>query len=316
MRASSFLKLVEIQTKVASIIPFLIGTFYTIYHYNSFILKNFLFMFISLLCIDMATTAVNNYQDYKKANVKLGYGYESHNAIVRDKLSENSVKAVIFILLSIAIIFGFLLYLNTNIIVLIIGVISFIIGIIYSYGPVPISRTPLGELFSGITMGFLIPFLAIYVHVYDNGIIVLAMDGSFISVGINMLDLLYIILMSFPAVIGIGDIMLANNICDIEDDIKNNRHTLPIYIGKERALKVFNISYYLAYLALLVLIVIKVIPYISILALGTFILVKKHIRSFNEYQSKKDTFVLAVQNFVIMNIALAATLSLGIILKL
>jgi len=315
MTIRSFFKLVEIQTKAASIIPFLIGTFYAIYRYDSFILKNFLLMLVSLLCIDMATTAINNYQDYKKANVKYGYGYESHNAIVRYNLGERSVRATIFMLLAIAAAFGFLLYLNTNIIVLLIGGMSFIIGIAYSYGPVPISRTPFGEVFSGGVMGFFIPILAIYIHVLDRGIITLGISGGILNLGVNIAELLYIILLSLPSVIGIGDIMLANNICDIEDDIQNGRYTLPIYIGKEKALKVFKASYHFAYLTLLILIVLKAIPYFCILLLATYFLVSKHIKLFYDHQSKKDTFVLAVKNFIIINGALAIALGLGAVIS-
>ncbi|MDD2481121.1 MAG: 1,4-dihydroxy-2-naphthoate polyprenyltransferase [Lutispora sp.] len=314
MHINSFLKLVEIQTKVASIIPFLLGTFYTLYRFNTFNLKNFLLMLISLLCIDMATTAINNYQDYKKAIIKHGYGYESHNAIVRDKLSEKSVKIVVFILLSIATVFGFLLYLNTNIIVLLLGGLSFIIGILYSYGPIPISRTPFGEVFSGGFMGFFIPFIAVYIQVFDQGIITLGISEGVINIGFNLLELLYIVLISLPAVIGIGNIMLANNICDIDDDIQNNRYTLPIYIGKEKALKVFEISYYIGYLALLILIAWGVAPLICIITFGTYLILNRHIKLFYENQSKKETFVLAVKNFVIINTVLVISLALGVII--
>ncbi|MGE5633160.1 MAG: hypothetical protein ACM3TR_19000 [Caulobacteraceae bacterium] len=82
MTLVSFLKLVEIQTKVASVIPFLLGTFYALYRFNRFNLSNFIIMFVSLICFDMATTAINNYIDYKKAHKIHGYNYESHNAIV------------------------------------------------------------------------------------------------------------------------------------------------------------------------------------------------------------------------------------------
>ena len=45
MNIKSFLKLVEIQTKVASVIPFLLETFYALYRYDSFNTKNAIIMF-------------------------------------------------------------------------------------------------------------------------------------------------------------------------------------------------------------------------------------------------------------------------------
>lgn len=46
MNVSSFLKLVEIQTKVASVIPFLLGTFYILYRYDNFNVKNAIIIFL------------------------------------------------------------------------------------------------------------------------------------------------------------------------------------------------------------------------------------------------------------------------------
>ncbi|ODS50166.1 MAG: UbiA prenyltransferase, partial [Halanaerobium sp. 4-GBenrich] len=163
MTATAFLKLVEIQTKIASFTPFLMGNLYLLYHYSNFKITNFILMFISLLSVDMGTTAINNYQDYLKAEKKEGFNYEQHNAVVNYNLSQKTVKKTIFILFSLAVVTGLLLYLKTDVIVLFIGIISFIIGILYTSGPVPISRTPLGEVFSGFTMGFFITFLAVYI---------------------------------------------------------------------------------------------------------------------------------------------------------
>src|SRR5699024_10300254 len=132
-----------------------IGTLYTLYAYDEFNLINFLFMFLSLLSCEMATTVVNNYMDWKKAVKKSGFGYGQHNAIVRDNFSERTVLIFLAMLLILAVSFGLLLYVNTSILVLILGVFAFLIGIVYSYGPIPISRTPFGELFSGGVMGFI-----------------------------------------------------------------------------------------------------------------------------------------------------------------
>lgn len=315
MSFKSYLKLVEIQTKVASVIPFLLGSFYSLYRFNTFYLKNFLLMFLSLICFDMCTTAINNYMDYKNANRKHGFGYESHNAIVRDNIKESAVITTIFILLITAIVFGVLLFINTNYVVLILGVFSFIIGILYSFGPVPISRTPFGEVFSGSVMGFLIPFIAVYIHVFDQNILNIFIQGGMLKLEINVIEVVFILLISMPSIAGIANIMLANNICDIEDDIENIRYTLPIYIGKDNALKVFKALYYIGYLALIILLVTRVAPLVSALALTTIVIVNKNISIFYGKQTKKDTFVVCVKNFAIMNVALVVTIAIGVLLK-
>jgi 1,4-dihydroxy-2-naphthoate octaprenyltransferase len=315
MNFKSFFKLVEIQTKVASVIPFMLGTFYAIYRFDAFILKNFLIMAVSLLAIDMATTALNNYQDYKKAIKKEGYGYESHNAIVHYNLNEGSVKLVIIILLLIASTFGFWLFIETNIIVLLLGIVSFVLAVSYSFGPIPISRTPFGELFSGIFMGGIITFLAIYINIYQGNLLIISLTDYNLGIGLNIKELIFICLLSIPAISGIANIMLANNICDMTDDLANKRYTLPIYVGKEKALMIYKGLYYLGFVATTILIIIRVLPLISAISLLTIIPVQKNLNLFSNEQRKDKTFVTAVKNFVLVNVVIILTIISGIIIK-
>jgi 1,4-dihydroxy-2-naphthoate octaprenyltransferase len=272
-------------------------------------------MLVSLLTFDMVTTAINNYYDYKNAKKTYGYNYEKHNAIVRDNLKESTVITTIFILLSIAIVFGILLVFNTNIIVLLIGILSFSIGILYSFGPVPISRTPFGELFSGFFMGFIIVLLSVYIHVYDQNILSLVYENGFINININIKEIIYIFLISIPTMNGIANIMLANNICDIEDDIENRRYTLPIYIGKAKALKLFMFIYYIIYVDFIVLALLKEFSIVFLLSLITFIPVSKNIKIFLNRQSKKDTFVMSIKNFVLISLSFILTIAILIPFK-
>lgn len=301
MSLRSFFELVEIRTKLASIIPFMLGTVYALYHFQKFQGVNFLLMLGSLIAIDMTTTAINNYYGYKSANRKHGYNYETHNAIVKYRLNENGVIAIILFMLTIAIFLGIQLVLNTNVIVLIIGGISFVAGIGYSFGPVPISRTPLGELVSGFFMGCVIVFLSIYIHIYDQNIFSIALKNNILSFNIDLMELVYIILLSLVTVCGIANIMLANNICDIEDDMENGRYTLPVYIGKENSLWLFKCVYYAAYASIIVLSILRIIPVLCLFSLITLLPVNRNIKKFYAIQSKKTTFVLSVKNFFLIS---------------
>jgi 1,4-dihydroxy-2-naphthoate polyprenyltransferase len=311
----SFLQFIEIQTKAASVTPFALGTLYSLYRYRSFKPLNFIIMFISLFAFDAATTAINNYIDYKKEAKPAGYNYESKNAIVRDGIKESTALTVIFTLLTIAIVSGIILTLRTNIIVLLVGIISFFVGIFYTFGPVPISRTPFGEIFSGGFMGFIITFLSIYVHVYDQGIVSLEYNNYFLNLSINLKEIFCIFLFSIPLIAGIANIMLANNICDVEEDIINKRYTLPYYIGREAALTLFAALYYIGFIDILVMVMLKFVPSISILALITLIPINKNIRLFRERPYKGETFVLSVKNFLIMNLSQILILGLMIIIS-
>jgi len=58
MTLKQFLDFVEIRTKVASMLPFLAGVLYAVSKFHRFNALNTLWMFLSLLCIDLATTAI------------------------------------------------------------------------------------------------------------------------------------------------------------------------------------------------------------------------------------------------------------------
>lgn len=303
MTIKSFFKFVEIQTKLASVLPFLLGILFAIYRYDNFNLLNVILMFVSLIFFDMTTTAVNNYIDYKKAIKKEGYNFETHNAMVKYNLSKTQAKITIFIMLSIAIISGIILFLLTDWFVLLIGIISFITGILYSYGPIPISRMPLGEIFSGFFMGFVIFFLTVYINIFNTDIISISNEGFNIYLFINLKEFLVLFFVSFPLVITIANIMLANNISDLEDDIVNNRFTLPYYLGKNNALNLFKWLYYIAFIDIIILIILQILPLISLIILVIFIPVNKNIKKFEEKQTKKDTFVVSVQNHFLISIS-------------
>lgn len=315
MSFKTFLKYVEIQTKVASLFPFTLGILFAVYRYGMVNWTNILWMLISLLSLDMATTALNNFMDYKRALKREGYGFEVHNALGGEQLTEGQGMTIIGILLLISIITGIVLALKTDILVLLIGMVSFGVAILYSWGPLPISRTPLGELFSGVFMGFGIFFLAAYINIYELGFVVFQWSDYHFHFVMNVKEIMILIIAALPLVVGIANIMLANNICDIEDDMINKRYTLPVYIGKKKALWIFGALYIVAYLSWLLMILMKWMPFVGVLALLTAVPVSQMVRIFFAKQEKATTFVIAVKSFVMMSASYVATLGIGIAIK-
>lgn len=299
MTIQSYFKLVEIQTKVASVFPFLLGTLYAVGLYGTGGMTNTLILFWSLFLFDMATTAINNYIDYKTARKKDGYGYNDHNAMAAHSISPGAALSAIFTLLSLAVALGLWLWLRTDWVVLAVGIASFAVGVCYTFGPVPISRTPLGEAFSGATMGLLIPFLAVYIH-RPGEMIRLTLDGSRLLINLDWTGLLGIALLALPSVCGIANIMLANNICDVEDDIANRRSTLVTYIGVRWGLWLFAGLYAVAFLGIAAVVALGFLPAIYLLALLCALPIGRNICAFFRKQSKGETFVLAVKSFVLL----------------
>ena len=313
MTISSFIKLVELRTKVASVIPYLLGTFYTLYAFDTFKPINALLMFLSMLIFDMATTAINNYMDYKKAIQKEGYGYEVHNPIHSYELSLKSVGYIILTMLVLSAALGIMLALRTNIIVLLLGMLCFAIGVLYTFGPLPISRTPFGEAFSGITMGLILTFITIYIHIFDQNIIGISLFNNQLLMSLDLSVLVPIGIVCVPLITCIANIMLANNLCDMEEDLSNKRYTLPLYIGREKALILWECLYYVAYGAISIGILIKALPLTSAMTLFTLIPLRKNIKFFKAKQFKGETFIYAIKNFMFINVVYILTVVVALL---
>lgn len=301
MKLSSFLKLVEIQTKTASLMPFLLGIAYTYYRYEAIRPINLAIFFVSLICIDMATTAINNFMDYKRAKKREGYNYEIHNAIVRDQLSTPKVLTVIAFLLTVTIVAGIFLVMRTDLIILLVGMVAFGIGVLYSFGPLPISSTPFSELVSGIMMGGFIFFVTIYCQIYDRGIIYFALNDWQLILNLNLPELFAILFTCVPLILLIANIMLTNNICDMKDDYENHRYTLPFFIGKPNSLILFSAIHYLAYAFILISIILGFLPVITALTFFTIIPVRLGIKTFMKEQYKESTFIISVKHFMLIS---------------
>lgn len=242
-------------------------------------------MLISLITFDMTTTTINNYCDKNYVGFK-----------------GSTILKIISTLLFTAILSGIFLVLNTNIVVLIIGIISFLAGIFYTFGPIPLSRMPLGEIFSGTFMGIGIIFLSIYIQTLDQNILSLVLSGNNMIITANIKEIIIIILFAVPAACAIANIMLANNICDVPEDILRKRFTLPYYIGIENSLELFKVLYYIAFVDILLLVILRITPLWNILTLITLIPVNNNIKRFVQAPSKDKTFLMSIKNFMLINL--------------
>jgi 1,4-dihydroxy-2-naphthoate octaprenyltransferase len=185
----------------------------------------------------------------------------------------------------------------TDLVVLITGGLCFLIGIFYTYGPIPISRQPLGEIFSGILYGFFIPFLVLYINMPDGTYLNLTLGWDVVSFQANVVPLIHLGLISIAPVCTTANIMLANNICDLERDIRVKRYTLPYYMGG-KSLYLFASLYYVTYLATIIMAVMGMISPIALVSLVTLIPVQKNISVFLKEQKKETTFNVSIKNYI------------------
>lgn len=313
MSIRAYLDFVELPTKIASVIPFFMGVVYSLYRYDKVDVLNLAIMFIAMLSFDMATTAINNYCDYINELRYHKNKYTGKNPMFVYEISSKVALYTISILLLISILLGIILTLRTNLLLLVLGAICFVIGIFYTFGPIPISRMPLGEVFSGVFMGLFIPFLTIYVSNYSDGNFGIYIDGLILSARFNILEAIIICIVTVPLIGGIANIMLANNICDLDEDIKVGRYTLPYYIGKSRAIALYKFIYYAGYLVTMMAIFVGILPISSILFFLSLFVVQKNIKLFEVKQVKSQTFITSVKNFTIIGILYVFCIVIGLL---
>lgn len=293
----NFLSFVEISTKIASVFPFLVGTGYVLYRHGHLQIRQTLVFFAAMLLFDMTTTALNNHVGQRQT------GRVPHYS--------DAVSIAIILLMGLtATALGLYLVTLSGIIVLLVGIFCFGVGIIYNYGPLPISRTPFGELISGTVMGICIPFLAVEIN--HPILLEISMIGSsHILIAMDWMAILAFGVIVMPLICCIANIMLANNICDVEEDVEVRRYTLVFYIGKENSLRLYKLLYMTSYVFIVIGAVCRLVPFFTVAVFLTLIPVRKNIRRFMERQDKQETFFMAILNFLFILAPYAACIWIG-----
>lgn len=296
MSIPQFMRFVDIRTKFTSMLPVCIGVLYALYYFNSFNFLNTLIFFIATVLLDFTTTAINVLVDYQTASVD-SLERES-NIMGRENIPEKLVVYYIFGMLFLYFILGSILVARTDLALLPLGIISAMIAVTYTYGPIALSRMPLGELFSGPPLGLGIIFISIFVNYREELILSLSFqDNTFLLLG-DWLMILAIIFVSLPQVLLISNIVLANNICDLEQDVGNHRFTLVYHLGKEKSIQLYNWLTYGSYVTLAIPLLFGWLPRIMLLIYPTLIFVHQQVKLFNQKQEKSETFITSVKSFL------------------
>ncbi len=280
-----FNALVQIQTIIISALPYIIGSLMASYYYHHFDLSYCLWLFLAVISFHLAVNGHNQYTDYLR--YKKNHVTSYNNILEKFNISRNWARNVIILLTLVSATIGIILSFKVGWIILLIGFFSYLIGYCYSGGPYPILKTPFGEPASGITMGYNITLLGIYVNIYN----IHPFDSFFWAKAI---------IVACPAIFVIANVMLANNICDVEEDVKIGRKTLPFYIGRKNALIVLCTYYVLAYIFLILSVVLHYLPTLAFGGLLTIPLVYRSTRTFVKDPHKETTFKGILMNVLLV----------------
>lgn len=280
-----FNALVQIQTIIISALPYIIGSLMASYYYHHFNLSYCLWLFLAVISFHLAVNGHNQYTDYLR--YKKNHVTSYNNILEKFNISQKWARNVIILLTLVSATIGIILSFKVGWIILLIGFFSYLIGYCYSGGPYPILKTPFGEPASGITMGYNITLLGIYVNIYN----IHPFDSFFWAKAI---------IVACPAIFVIANVMLANNICDVEEDVKIGRKTLPFYIGRKNALIVLCIYYALAYIFLILSVVLHYLPTLALGVLLTIPLVYRSTRTFVKDPHKETMFKGILMNVLLV----------------
>lgn len=220
------------HTLTAAFVPVLLGTALALKSGNIHFGLFFAMLLASLL-IQAATNMFNEYFDYKRGldnEHSVGIG----GTIVRDGIKPKTVLNLAFVFYGIALLLGIYICANSSWWLAVVGLICMAVGYFYTGGPVPIAYTPFGEIFAGFFMGMLIILISFFIQ-----------TGTIDSASI---------LVSIPSMVLVGEILLANNIRDLDNDKENGRKTLAILLGKKKAIALLAGMFIFSYLWVLVLI--------------------------------------------------------------
>ena len=281
-----FLKYVEITTKITSLFAFAMTLSYLFFIGQPIDTLRTAVFFLGMFLFDLTTTAISNYIDTKTNHQQLQF-------------KRSIALLIIYVLFVLSTACGLYLFYLTDVVVLVVGVLCFAFGVLYTYGPIPISRQPLGEIFSGFFYGFAIPFLVLYINMPEGHFLTFAVSRDALDLRLQIWPFVSLILLSIPPFCTTANIMLANNICDLEKDITVKRYTLPYYLGK-RSLYVFAALYYLAFLSVVVMVVTGILSPLCLLSLVVLIPVQKNIMVFFKKQDKMETFPVAIKNYLLI----------------
>nr|WP_294484446.1 UbiA family prenyltransferase [uncultured Anaerosporobacter sp.] len=281
-----FLDYVEIRTKITSTFAFIMTIALLVYHKQSIDWKLTLVFFASMFLFDLTTTAINNYIDTKTNNQTLQF-------------KRKTALIIILVLFGISTSLGLYLAYMSDIVIFLIGGLCFLCGVFYTYGPLPISRMPLGEFFSGLFYGFFIPFIILYLNTPKGTFLSFDINSQAVSVELMIWPIASLLLFAIIPFCTTANIMLANNMCDLKKDILVKRHTLPYYVGK-KSIYLYAGIYYMTYLATIVMVVVGILSPICLLSLLTIFIVQKNIKQFMKKQDKATTFILSIKNYVII----------------
>ena len=234
------LQIVDIRTKIVSVSSLAIGTAYAVCTTHTFSPGLFVAMLLATLFVDMGTTGFNSYYDFLHGVDTPDTDVEKWKALVQRGIEPAVALRIAWLMFGLAAVAGLLIGMLVDWRIVPVGAVCMIVALLYSGGPLPIARLPVGEAFAGSLLGFVLIVLAAFVQAGT-------LDPRFGWLGL-------------PSSALIATILSVNNACDIEGDRKAGRRTLAIVLGRDHAERLIFAQSALTLLLAVALVPLSVLP--------------------------------------------------------
>jgi len=211
MTLKNFFAITNIRVQIVSLSPVLLGTLVALVKNIPLGWPELALMVLSAATLGMGTTAWNTAIDYLKGVDTDQTNQEHARALIQGAVSPGAVLVTAGTLFALGSVAGLVLSILTSPLLIPVGIFCLGVALFYSAGPLPFSRTPLGEVVVALTQGSILFCLAYFVEARS-----LPTDVLWLSV---------------PSGLFVALVMAVNNNCDREGDRAAGRRTLSILLG-------------------------------------------------------------------------------------
>ena len=261
------------RTLAAALGPTILGASFSYYAFGAargtgLAIFHTILIFLAVVTAQVVANLWNEYKDFK-SGLDAGQKVGNAGSITRGAITPELIVTMIKVLMVVPIIIGAYLSATITWYYVPAGFVCILISFLYSGGPKPISRTPFGEISSGIAMGLAIVLITGYAWTRELS--------------------LALLIPAIPSTLLVGSIMLTNNIRDIRNDESHGRRTLPIILGRERALSLMSIMYIFNFIWIVAWIIVGHMTWFSLLA---FLAIPLAFETVHTLSTKTDEFQL------------------------
>ncbi|AEV94902.1 prenyltransferase [Pediococcus claussenii] len=271
-----FVELTEIYTAPLNVLWFILGAATSQFLYKTYDFWNVLLCLICVFIFDLAVNVADNYFDYLHANDE--EFKQTVNPLGRLKLPIAGVRNLTIVLFVISVIPGALLLWRVGPTLIVFGLIGYLIGIFYTAGSKPINATPFAELIVALSISFFIQLTCVFISIHGVVPFTLGVIGK-------------TFLIALPQTLIFYSLQLANNTVDLDEDIKNDRHTLPYFIGKKHSFQLIKVLIAIGIVWPIINILLGLSPLVVILSCLSFFPIRKGSHPFFTNPDKKTTYL-------------------------